>query len=54
MKGSADVDEDQSVTAEEMQFYVNENVGFMARKLNSRKQTPGLKTLDKEKVLIQF
>ena len=54
LKGSADVDEDQSVTAEEMQFYVNENVGFMARKLNSRKQTPGLKTLDKEKVLIQF
>ena len=54
LKGSADVDEDQSVTAEEMQFYVNENVGFMARKLNSRKQTPGLKTLDKEKVLIRY
>ena len=54
LKGSADVDEDRSVTAEEMQSYVNEEVGFMARKLNSREQTPGLKTLDEEKVLIQY
>ena len=54
LKGSADVDEDQSVTAEEMQFYVNEEVGFMARKLNSREQTPGLRTLDEKKVLIQY
>ena len=54
LKGSADVDENQSVTAEEMQFYVNEEVGFMARKLNSREQTPGLRTLDEKKVLIQY
>jgi hypothetical protein len=54
LKGSADVDEDQSVTAEEMQFYVNEEVGFMARKLNSREQTPGLQTLDNRKVLVQY
>ena len=54
LKGSADVDEDGSITAEEMQFYVNEEVGFMARKLNSREQTPGLRTLDEKKVLIQY
>ena len=54
LKGSADMDKNQSITAEEMQFYVNEEVGFMARKLNSREQTPGLQTLDKEKVLISY
>jgi len=26
----------------------------MARKLNSREQTPGLRTLDEKKVLIQY
>ncbi len=54
LKGSADMDENGSITAEEMQFYVNEEVGFMARKLNSREQTPGLQTMDKEKVLISY
>ena len=54
LKGSADIDKNQSITAEEMQFYVNEEVGFMARKLNSREQTLGLQTLDKDKVLISY
>ena len=54
LKGSADMDENGSITAEEMQFYVNEEVGFLARKLNSREQTPGLQTMDKEKVLISY
>ena len=48
------MDENGSITAEEMQFYVNEEVGFMARKLNSREQTPGLQTMDREKVLISY
>jgi hypothetical protein len=54
LKGSADVDGDQSITADEMQFYVNEEVGFMARKLNSREQTPQIRTLDRSKVLVNY
>ena len=54
LKGSADGDEDRSVTAEEIQSYVLDEVSYMARKLNSREQTPGLKTLDEEKVLIRY
>ena len=54
LKGAAEADEDQSVTAEEMQFYVNEEVGFMARKLNSREQTPGLRSMDNSKVLVEY
>ena len=54
LKGSADGDEDNFVTAEEMQFYMNEEVGFMARKLNSREQTPGLRMMDRTKVLITY
>ena len=48
------MDEDGSITAEEIQSYVLDEVSYMARKLNSREQTPGLKTLDEEKVLIRY
>ena len=54
LRGSADVNEDQSITAQEMQFYVHEEVKFMARKLNSREQTPGLNTPDEERVIISY
>ena len=54
LKGAADQDGNQAITAEEMQSYVLDKVSYMARKLNSREQTPGVQTLDKEKVLIQF
>ena len=54
LKGSADGDGDKSVTAEEIQSYVNEEVSFMARKLNHREQTPGLETMDKKRVLVRY
>ena len=54
LRGSADVNKDQSITAQEMQFYVHEEVKFMARKLNSREQTPGLNTPDEERVIISY
>jgi len=37
-----------------MQFYIEEKVGFMTRKLNSRELTPGLQTMDRDRVLIQY
>ena len=54
LKGFADMNNDQSISAEEMQSYVHEEVSFMARKLNSREQTPGLNTNTVGKVLITF
>ncbi len=54
LKGEADQDDNRSITAEEIQSYVSDEVSFNARKLNSRTQTPGVQTLDREKVIIKF
>ena len=54
LKGAADQDGNQAITAEEMQSYVLDKVSYMARKLNSREQTPSLQTLDRGKLLINF
>jgi hypothetical protein len=54
LKGAADQDGNQAITVEEIQSYVLDKVSYMARKLNSREQTPGLQTLDRDKVLIQY
>jgi len=53
LKGSADADGDRSVTAGEIQSYVNEEVPLMARKLNSREQTPGVRN-GEGKVIVKF
>ncbi len=53
IKGSADTNGDRSVTAEEIQSYVEEEVPLMARKLNSREQTPGMRN-GQDKVIVQF
>ena len=53
IKGSADTNGDRSVTAEEIQSYVVEEVPLMARKLNSREQTPGMRN-GQDKVIVQF
>ena len=47
-------DNNKSITLEEMQLYVTEEVGFMAGKLNHREQTPQLDTSDKNRVLVQY
>ena len=36
-------------TGEKMQFYIEEKVGFMTRKLNSRELTPDLQTMDRDR-----
>lgn len=53
MRGDADANQDKKITVGELGDYVKENVSDMAGMLD-REQTPGLQTLDKEKVLIQF
>ena len=54
IKGAADQDWNNAITDEEMQSYVLEKVKYMARKLNSRKQTPGLQTSDHNRVLVSY
>ena len=53
MRGDADANNDNQITVGELGDYVKENVSDMAGMLD-REQTPGLQTLDKEKVLISF
>jgi len=53
MRGDADANKDNQITVGELGDYVKENVSDMAGMLD-REQTPGLQTLDKEKVLISY
>jgi hypothetical protein len=53
MRGDADANGDKKITVGELGNYVKENVSDMAGMLD-REQTPGLQTLDEEKVLIQY
>ncbi len=54
LKGAADRNSDRAVTAGELQEYLQHEVSYMARKLNSREQTPGLQTADPQQVLIRY
>jgi hypothetical protein len=53
LQGKADANRDQSLTVQELSDYIQENVSITAGKLD-REQTPGLRTLDEEKVLISY
>ena len=53
MRGDADANKDNQITVGELGDYVKENVSDMAGMLD-REQTPGLQTLDEQKVLISF
>ena len=54
LRGDANITIDKTLTYEEMQFYLLDKVGYMARKLNSREQTPELQTTDEKGVLIKY
>ena len=54
LKGSADINNDRSITAKEMHEYVFEEVEFMARKLNSRDQHPSLSTQNENDIFITY
>ena len=53
MRGKADANEDKKITIGELGDYVKENVSDMAGMLD-REQTPGLQTMDRGKVLINY
>jgi hypothetical protein len=53
MRGDADANKDNQITVGELGDYVKENVSDMAGMLD-REQTPGLQTLDPNKVLIHY
>ena len=53
MRGEADENNDNQITVGELGDYVKEHVSDMAGMLD-REQTPGLRTLDEKKVLVQY
>ena len=53
MKGEADVNGDKKLTVGELGNYIHESVSNMAGMLD-REQTPGLETMDKNRVLVQY
>jgi hypothetical protein len=53
MRGDADANKDKQITVGELGNYVKENVSDMAGMLD-REQTPGLQTMDPNKVLIHY
>ena len=53
MRGEADANEDKKITVGELGDYIKDNVSDMAGMLD-REQTPGLETLNNEKVIINY
>ena len=53
LQGKGDLDKDNKLTIGEIKNYINENVPYMARRLNSREQTPQV-IGDENKVLIKY
>jgi hypothetical protein len=52
-RGDADANSDRQITVEELSDYIQENVSEMAGMLD-REQTPGLQSIDKNRVLIKY
>jgi hypothetical protein len=53
MRGDADTNKDKQITVDELNSYVSENVSDIAGMLD-REQTPGLQTMNRDRVLIQY
>jgi hypothetical protein len=54
LQGNADSNKDNMLTLSEIKDYIDDKVPYMARRLNNRVQTPGLQTLDRNKVLVNY
>ncbi len=54
LRGAADANEDQAVTAEEMGSYLGEKVPYRAQRMHSRKQTPQVVGQVEGRVLVQY
>ena len=53
MRGDADANKDSQITVDELNNYVSKNVSDIAGMLD-REQTPGLQTMDRDRVLIRY
>ncbi len=54
LQGDADSNADKKLTLLEIKDYVDDNVPYMARRLNNREQTPQLMTEDEAKVMVTY
>ena len=54
LQGEADLNRDGNLVLSEMKNYIDENVPYMARKINNRKQEPQLMTDDESRVLVKY
>ena len=54
LKGAADQDNNSEISMDELHQYVNEEVTYMARKLNSREQSPDLKSKNSNAILRKY
>ncbi len=54
LQGAADQDQDQALTAGELQDYLEGNVPYMARRLNNRQQTPEMTPGRENWVLVRY
>lgn len=54
LRGKADANGDQTVTAKEMESYLTENVPYRAQRMHSRNQKPQVVGQDKDRVLVQY
>lgn len=53
MRGEADANKDSKITVGEMQSWIDDNVPYMARRLNNREQTPTIQG-NPDKILIEY
>ncbi len=54
LHGDADANTDKKLTLSEIKDYIDENVPYMARRLNNREQTPQLITDDQTKIMVTY
>ena len=54
LRGDADINKDKKLSLLEIKDYVDENVPYMARRLNNRVQTPQMMTNDETKIMVKY
>ncbi|MCH7520890.1 MAG: caspase family protein, partial [Candidatus Marinimicrobia bacterium] len=54
LQGAADQNQDETLTAGELQNYLEDNVPYMARRLNNRQQTPEVTPGREDRVLVRY
>jgi len=54
LRGNADANDDNEVTAKEMESYLSDKVPYRAQRMHSRKQTPQVVGQNKDQVLVEY